>query len=257
VAPAGRCDLAVDKVSVPGPDGRAFIVTVTVQNRGDGTCVAGASLSELPSEGLRLSGPLAVTEVGGQAGWRCDQLVCVAVEAIPTGYAATLTYTAVVESGTLASNCASVRAPGDVEPENDRSCLAIALAPSPGPVACSFGFSKVMEAAPPATGAASRVVSGTIVLANSGPAGCVPPVGDLLVVDALPEGWVVSTVATSGVTGWSCTTDGGSVECSGPAPAAGEQVTLLLRFALQEQVSGVMNCAAVQPLGLRACAMLQ
>ncbi len=143
-------------------------------------------------------------------------------------------------------------AEGDERPVNDERCVSFTLPGAPTPVACSFGLEKTVT--PGATGAGMAV---TITLVNSGPVECVPSHREVTVIDELPSGVTVEAVQVSGIAGWACASTEQVVQCDGPAPSAGERVTVAIRVALRAEFESAVNCAWVEPLGIQACAAMR
>ncbi|MCX7623409.1 MAG: hypothetical protein RMK01_11885 [Thermomicrobium sp.] len=254
--PTARCDLAVSQAVAEGPDAGTAIVSVTVENRGDGTCPAGAVLAARPATGLDLEGPVRASEAGGAAGWQCSELACTASNAIPPRYAATLFFVATGSGSGPFEQCVRVAVSGDSEPANDADCAAVALPATPTPVTCSFGLEKsVSRATAPGTSGGS--VSVRVVLANAGPVGCAPERSELVIVDELPSGMAAGSVQVTGQAGWTCATSDTVVQCSGPPPGPGERVVVTFQASVRAGDAALVNCAWVEPLAIRACSAVR
>jgi len=256
----GACDLALDKAVAPVAGTTSVIVTLTVQQRGTMPCPPGALVSDPLPAGFTAASDVRVVETGGSGRWECAGTACRTAAALPPGYRATFTFTVVGEPGSAAENCAVVSVTGDEHAENDSRCVTLGPIPTPPPtptpVSCLFGLEKTMEAARPGTTGQTLAVTAVIRLQNTGPEQCRTGWSTFVLTDDLPPGMVVQSVRQVTGAGWSCVSSGSAVECSGAPPQPGGHVVVSIELLVEESARRTVNCARVEPLGMRACATL-
>ncbi|MDW7982701.1 MAG: hypothetical protein RMH81_07800 [Thermomicrobium sp.] len=257
----GSCDLALDKTMLPLAGSDAVLVTLTLQNRGDGPCAPGTVAEDQLPEGMHLLGTVTVTESGGSGDWACIGARCVSAASLPPAYAATVTFTVKGEPGQVFENCALVSALAETDSSDNRSCVSFAAPPSPTPPStCLFGFDKAMALSDSVSVTSGRRATVTLRIQNVGPEGCQPRWSAVRVVDVLPEGMTATGVPRADDPGWGCVTSERALQCEGPPPMPGRAVTVTGEVVVTERVGGVTevtNCATLDPVGATACATVR
>ena len=137
-------------------------------------------------------------------------------------------------------NCATVDTNGDVNPQNDESCVDFGIEQPTGKVDLSITKK----------GSASYMAGGTgtftLTISNMGSD---PTTGIITVVDTLPAG-LVPTAAVG--PGWSCSIAGQTVTCThpGPLPPVSSLPQIIISFMTDSTMqNGSFNCATVDTNG--------
>jgi uncharacterized repeat protein (TIGR01451 family) len=228
----------------PAVSGQPNYYILNVTNLGPGSSSAPINIVDTLPSGVTLNPNIsAVTALPLSAGFTCTGLItCSSSTSMAAGSSVQILIPVIVtQKDGILENCATVSALGDVNPQNDRSCVATDVVPAT-PKPFNLGIKKELSS-DPATGSQFY----TLTVTNFGPGVSSTPVN---IIDNLPIGVTLGgTVTTSPLSaGFSCT---GTVSCSSSTPMpVGSSVVITIPVLLNfNSGTDIVNCASVSAVG--------
>jgi uncharacterized repeat protein (TIGR01451 family) len=241
-----KFDLEIKKElkTKPAVSGQPNYYILNVTNLGPGSSSAPINIVDTLPSGVALNPNIsAVTALPASAGFTCTGLItCSSSTSMAAGSSVQILIPVIVtQKDGILENCATVSALGDVNPQNDRSCVATDVVPAT-PKPFNLGIKKELSS-DPATGSQFY----TLTVTNFGPGVSSTPVN---IIDNLPIGVTLGgTVTTSPLSaGFNCT---GTVSCSSSTPMpVGSSVVITIPVLLNfNGGTDIVNCASVSAVG--------
>jgi uncharacterized repeat protein (TIGR01451 family) len=233
-----KCDLKIEKFTDPSPPvaGQPFAFVVRVTNVGGAVCPPTTTVTDNLPSGFTVTS----FNPNTTAGWVCTAppgITCTnsTLTLQPGQSSMVFAVVGTIAPGTTIENCAELKNPNDTNPNNNKDCIKVTVAPPVGTCDLVIGKSPSRGSIPLKSGQQGTF---ELVVTNQGTGPCSAPIQ---VTDALPPGL---TFVTGGPPPWTCV----GPTCTYNLALAPGQSALLLTTVNVTAPPGtsVKNCAGVK-----------